>query len=441
MNEQEEINHLIHQNRKLKAKIIEQAYEYKEEKARLKAINKSLREEYERLQIRNQETIEELTSRIAALESELNRTQYETNYITSSGSFNYNRKISFAELEAEGARLAEETNRIIRMCSTPNTSYDFYTTTPTKPRIHRTHAPSIPSYPQSAKKISKHRKKKRLNDHFIEPNNEKIKTQPPKLQSDLSSTSKYSTSSIPISPRKHDSSVLHEKRDAQTPTKHRKLKTQPKEENYKVEETKKQIKSDPEKIDMKPIQKEITELKKPIQKCEKPEKPIQKNEKPEKPIQKEQPSQKQELKDSTVKSVVSFETSSQNDPFDPLKISFEENSTIEKEKSDIPTRSNPPPAETVQAQSSGWGSEFDGGSIDMNLDFQESIIGEPKKADEKLEERAKPKEEDKKIEVSDHENDKKETPNFTFNDEEHSSFEINPDDIVFDFGDGVDPFE
>ena len=75
MIDQREIRHLIHQNKKLKSKIIEQAQTFQEERAKLAAINRALRASLENEQRRNREAIEEFNSRITQLEMELRRAQ------------------------------------------------------------------------------------------------------------------------------------------------------------------------------------------------------------------------------------------------------------------------------------------------------------------------------------------------------------------------------
>lgn len=136
MIDQREIRHLIHQNKKLKTKIVEQAQTFQEERAKLAAINRALRASLENEQRRNREAIEEFNNRITQLEMELRRAQsgpppspvsygfasMPTAPQRSVPSFNKKSTIRFSDLEAEGQRLAEETNRILRQCKDPQTT-------------------------------------------------------------------------------------------------------------------------------------------------------------------------------------------------------------------------------------------------------------------------------------------------------------------------------
>lgn len=121
MIDQKEVRHLIRQNKKIKAKILEQAQAYKEEKARLKSINRALQASLEEEQQRNRETIEEFNEKILELEMELKRARSNepiaTNYTTpQTRPIN---PISFVQLEAENQRLIEETNRIMQKHQNP----------------------------------------------------------------------------------------------------------------------------------------------------------------------------------------------------------------------------------------------------------------------------------------------------------------------------------
>ena len=126
---QQEIRHLIRQNKKIKSKIIEQAQVYQEEKAKLKAINRSLMQQLEEEQKRNRNIIEEFNAQITALEAELRRARSNeptvTMFTTPNNRKGTHRPISFAQLEAESRRLAEETNRIISQTTKPDNSMYF----------------------------------------------------------------------------------------------------------------------------------------------------------------------------------------------------------------------------------------------------------------------------------------------------------------------------
>lgn len=120
-----EVQHLIRQNKKIKAKIVEQARVYQEERAKLKAINRSLQKTLEDEKEKNRATIEEFNAKIIALEAELKRVRSNepqvTNYTTARS--RPLKPISFAQLEAESKRLAEETNRIIQQTQSPSKTF------------------------------------------------------------------------------------------------------------------------------------------------------------------------------------------------------------------------------------------------------------------------------------------------------------------------------
>jgi hypothetical protein len=121
--QREEAAFLIKQNRRIKAKIREQAQVFQTERSKLLAVHHSLKQSLHDEQERNRIAIEEFNQRITELEVELRRSQADPRIPLLPLEFESctrrqipKRTAKFSDLEAEGERLMKETNRILALC-------------------------------------------------------------------------------------------------------------------------------------------------------------------------------------------------------------------------------------------------------------------------------------------------------------------------------------
>jgi hypothetical protein len=121
--QREEAAFLIKQNRRIKAKIREQAQVFQTERSKLLAVHHSLKQSLHDEQERNRIAIEEFNQRITEFEVELRRSQADPriSLLPLELESCTRRQIAkrtpkFSDLEAEGERLMEETNRILAFC-------------------------------------------------------------------------------------------------------------------------------------------------------------------------------------------------------------------------------------------------------------------------------------------------------------------------------------
>lgn len=135
----QEYQHLIKQNKKIKRKIMQQAQDFQDERDKLRSQNKSLKIILQQEQAKNQATIEEFTERITALETELRNLQssypvtpppYNMTYTTRSTSFPTIRmppksSINFDELELEEQKISQRTNQLLNIPNQPPTKFYF----------------------------------------------------------------------------------------------------------------------------------------------------------------------------------------------------------------------------------------------------------------------------------------------------------------------------